>query len=122
MRRLLFLITLALYGFSAMELHEWLHVPQVVMHFLEEHTSEDLHGLFHADHDGGAPEHHDEDHAPFEKDCHGEFCACGGLVAIATEHRAQLISCLPLTTTLGAAELPIASGAFTGGVWNPPKA
>ncbi len=122
MRRLLFLLTLALYGFSAMELHEWLHVPQVVMHFLEEHTSEDLHGLFHADHDGGAPEHHDEDHAPFEKDCHGEFCACGGLVALAPVNPSFPISIAPLTTPVGAALLPMALNAFSGNVWNPPKA
>ncbi|MBK9760539.1 MAG: hypothetical protein IPO90_11355 [Flavobacteriales bacterium] len=118
MRRLLFLLTLALYGFSAMDLHEWAHVPKVVMHVLEHHSS-----LGHEDAEGSAHGHDDDhDHSPFEEDCHGEFCACSGLLAISVDQRAAVINLVPLTTLLGAAELPIASGAFTGGVWNPPKA
>ncbi len=118
MRRCLFLLTLALYGFSAMDLHEWARVPQVVLHLLEHHSD-----LGHHDEEGSDHGHDaDHDHTPFDEDCHGEFCACIGLVALPTDGRPLLISIVPLKTTLGMAELPIASGAFTGGVWNPPKA
>ena len=103
MRRLLFLLTLTVYGFSALELHEWLHVPQVVMHFLEQHTSEDFHD-------------------PFSEDCHGEFCACSGLVALSPVNRSLLISLQPLTTKVGAQFLNVAPSGFTGNVWIPPKA
>lgn len=120
--RYLFALTLLVYGSSAMELHEWARVPQVVMHFLEEHTSEEFHDLFHSEHGTGEADHQDHDHTPFDEDCHGEFCACSGLIALSHDNRSLLISLVPLTTTLGVAELPIASGAFTGGVWNPPKA
>ena len=117
MKRLLFALTLALYGFSAMELHEWVRVPEVVLHFLEHHSD-----LGHHDAEGT---HHEEgnahDHTPFDEGCNGEFCACSGMVALTTEQRFSSIALVPLMTTLGVAELPIASGAFTGGVWNPPK-
>lgn len=118
MSRFLFAITLALYGFSAMELHEWVRVPQVVLHLLEHHSD-----LGHHDKDGSHHGHDGQhDHSPFDKDCHGEFCACSGMVALTVEQRASAIVHVPLTTILGLAELPIASGTFTGGVWNPPKA
>ena len=117
MRRYLFLLTLALYGFSAMDLHEWVRVPQVVLHLLEHHSDLGHHDENGADH--GDTEH---DHTPFDEDCHGEFCACSGMIALPSDQRAWVVSLIPLTTTLGVAELPIASGAFTGGVWNPPKA
>lgn len=118
MRRLVFLITLALYGFSAMELHEWARVPQVVMHLLEHHSD-----LGHHDAAGSGHDHDsDHEHTPFGEDCHGELCACSGLVALPTDDSGLVTSLVPLTTTLGVAQLPIASGAFTGGVWNPPKA
>lgn len=117
MRRLLFLLTLALYGFSAMELHEWARVPQVVLHLLEHHSD-----LGHHDEEGSDHGHEgDHDHTPFGSDCHGEFCACSGMIALGSDDASPLISLVPLTTTLGGIELPIASGAFTGGVWNPPK-
>ena len=116
MRRLLFLLTLALYGFSAMDMHEWVRVPQVVLHLLEHHSD-----LGHHDNESGEHQDHDGDHSPFGTDCHGEFCACSGMIALLTDQRSLHISLVPITTTLGAAELPIASGAFTGGVWNPPK-
>ena len=118
MRRLLFLLTLMLYGFSAMDLHEWLRVPMVVVHLLEHHSGlgqHDAEGSKHG-HDG------DHDHTPFDADCHGEFCACSGTFALTTEQRVSLISTVPLTTILEVVEQSIASGAFTGGVWNPPKA
>jgi hypothetical protein len=117
MRRLLFVLTLAVYGFSAMDLHEWVRVPQVVLHLLEHHSD-----LGHHDEEGSQHgDHGDHDHSPFDEDCHGEFCACSGLLALCSTEGSALISLLPLTTTLGAQELPMASGAFTGGVWNPPK-
>ena len=118
MPRLLFLLTLALYGYSAMDMREWVRVPQVVLHMLEHHSD-----LGHHDEEGSDHEHGTgHDHMPFDCDCHGEFCACSGTVALSTEPQAALISLVPLTATLGAAELPIASGAFSGNVWNPPKA
>ncbi|MBK7752048.1 MAG: hypothetical protein IPI41_05365 [Flavobacteriales bacterium] len=118
MRRLLFLLALSLYGSSAMELHEWARVPQVVMHLLEHHSD-----LGHHDPAGSAHGHDsDHDHTPFGEDPHGELCACSGMIALSSEHGSSVISLVPLTTTLGVVELPIASGAFTGGVWNPPKA
>ena len=117
MHRLLFALTLLVYGSSAMELHEWARVPQVIMHLLEHHSD-----LGHHDKEGSDHEHDgDHDHTPFDEDCHGEFCACSGMIGLSGDEHSFLISLVPLTTTLGAAELPIASGAFTGGVWNPPK-
>ena len=123
MRRLLFLLTLALYGFSALELHEWARVPQVVMHFLEQHTSEEYHTLCHADHgSGGTQQAGEHDHTPFDEDCHGEFCACSGMVALPPVATAHLLSSALLTTTIGATFSPMTPGAFSGNVWNPPKA
>lgn len=117
MRRLLFALTLAIYGFSALDLHEWARVPQVLLHLLEHHS-----GLAHHDEDGSEHGHErDHGHSPFGKDCHGEFCACSGMIALAQGEGSAMISLVPLTTRLGVAALPIASGAFTGGVWNPPK-
>lgn len=121
MRRFLFLLTLAVYGFGAMELHEWLHVPQVVVHFLEQHTSEDFHDLFHEEHTAGQ-QHNEHDHDPFGEDCSGEFCACSGLVALAPVHIAFRISLAPITTAVGAHVLNVAPCGFAGNVWNPPKA
>lgn len=118
MRQLLFALTLALYGFSAMDLHEWVRVPQVVLHLLEHHSD-----WGHHDEEGSEHGHEGEhDHTPFDFDCHGEFCGCGGMIALAIDRSPLLVSSVPLSTTLGVAELPIASGAFTGSVWNPPKA
>ncbi|MEO8589760.1 MAG: hypothetical protein ABI432_10355 [Flavobacteriales bacterium] len=118
MRRALFLIALALYGFSAMDMHEWVRVPHVLVHLLEHHSD-----LGHHDAEGTG-HHHDKpgDHDPFGGGCHEVFCACNGAVVINSDALRHVFSVLPLMTTLGMAELPIASGAFTGGVWNPPKA
>ncbi len=117
MRRLLFLLTLAVYGFSAMDMHEWVRVPQVVVHLLEHHSD-----LGHHDEDTGS--HHDSDghQDPFSEDCHGEFCACGGLVAVVPVPAVHLLSLTPLSVTFDAAFLPMAPCAFSGNVWNPPKA
>lgn len=121
MRRFLFVITLGLYAFSALELHEWLHVPQVVVHFLEEHTSETFHDLFHEDHTV-AHEHDEHDHDPFDEDCHGEFCACSGFVALSPVHDRLRISPVPFATEMGGDVLNVAPCGFAGNVWNPPKA
>lgn len=121
MRRFLFILTLAIYGFSAMEAHEWLRVPQVVMHFLEEHTSEEFHVLFHGEHTGGQ-QHEEHDHNPFKEDCHGEFCACSGLLALSPLNIVIRISLPPNPTTGGTHVLNVASCGFTGDLWIPPKA
>ena len=118
MRHLLFALALLAYGSSSMELHEWARVPQVVLHLLEHHSDLGHHDAEGSDHGHGG----DHDHSPFSEDGHGDLCACGGMVALPTDQRAQGVSAIPLETTLGITELPIASGAFTGGVWNPPKA
>lgn len=123
MRRLLFIFTLALYGYSALELHEWVRVPQVAMHFLEQHTSEEFHALFHAEHGtAGAEEGGDHDHTPFEEDCHGAFCACGGPIALPPNSSGLLLSTAPLAVAVGTWCSPLALNAFSGNVWNPPKA
>lgn len=121
MRRLLFLLTLTVYGFSALELHEWLHVPQAVMHFLEQHTSEEFHDLFHDEHTG-AEQHDEHDHDPFSEDCHGEFCACGGLVALSPVNGSFRISTASIATMVGAHVLDGQPRGFSGNIWNPPKA
>jgi hypothetical protein len=112
-----FLLTLVLYAFSVLDLHEWAHVPATVVHWLEHHTD-----LGHHDEETG--HHHDEhgDHDPFSEDCHGEFCACSGLVALSPVNRSLLISLQPLTTKVGAQFLNVAPSGFTGNVWIPPKA
>lgn len=119
--RFLFAFTLALYAFSALELHEWLHVPHAVAHFLEQHTSEDYHDLFHTEHTG-AEQHDAHDHDPFSEDCHGEFCACSGLIALSPVSHSFRISLAPTTTVVGAHVLCVAPCGFAGNVWNPPKA
>lgn len=121
MRRLLFIFTLAIYGFSAMEAHEWLHVPQVVMHFLEGHTGEEFHDLFHDEHTGGQ-QHEEHDHNPFKEDCHGEFCAGSGLIALPPLNVAYHISLPPHATSVGVHVLNVALSGFTGNTWIPPKA
>lgn len=122
MRRLLFALTLAVYGFSAMELHEWVRVPQVVLHFLEQHTSEEFHDLFHGEHTGTVSTHDEHDHDPFDEDCPGEFCACSGMIAVVPANCSFRISVASLTSLVGATPSPMALNAFTGNVWNPPKA
>jgi len=100
-----------------MEMHEWVQVPQAVAHLLEHHSDLGHHDEDTGDHHG--PDGHQE---PFGEDCHGEFCACSGMVAIAPGTAALLVSTTPLTTTVRSAFLPAAPCAFAGNVWNPPKA
>lgn len=116
MRRLFFLLTLGLYGFSAMDLHEWAHVPQSVMHWVEHHTD-----MGHHDEETG--HHHDEhgDHDPFGCDEHGT-CTAFAFVGMVMEPQA-----LRLDVPAAAQEQPVAVeqgalSAFSGSKWNPPKA
>lgn len=119
--RLPFALVLALYAFSALEVHEWLHVPSTVAHFLEQHTGEEFHDLFHEEH-GPAHQHDDHDHDPFSEDCHGEFCACSGLVALSPTNGSFRISVATLTTVVSAHVIDVPPCGFSGNVWNPPKA
>jgi hypothetical protein len=115
--RPLFALTLALYAFSVLDLHEWAHVPATVVHWVEHHSD-----LGHHDEDTG--EHHgdDGDHDPFAEDCHGEFCACSGLVALSAVNDPLQISLAPISTAVGPHVLNVAPCGFSGNVWNPPKA
>lgn len=116
MRRALFALTLSLYAFSVLDLHEWAHVPQSIVHWLEHHSD-----LGH--HDEATGQHHTEhgDHDPFGCDEHGTCTAFAG-VGIEVE---------PGTVTLiipeaaHAMAVPFDEGAvtaFSGSKWNPPKA
>jgi hypothetical protein len=120
MRHLLFLLTLALYGSSAMELHEWVRVPQVVMHLLEHHSD-----LGHHDEEG-AGHHTDElpgeahDHSPFDEGCAHEFCACGGLALLPM--RSVMAWMPPMSgSELRTAEVEAYIASYSGSKWNPPK-
>lgn len=116
MRRALFLLTLALYGFSAMDLHEWVRVPQVVVHLLEHHSD-----FGHHDSED-ATDHHDgpNDHHPFGGDCHEIFCACSGAAFVPMHQHVEI----PIGTTyvsLGTAPVDDLIEAYSGSKWNPPK-
>lgn len=100
-----------------MDMHEWVRVPQVLVHLLEHHSD-----LGHHDEDTGEHHGHESDHDPFAEDCHGEFCACSGMVALTPASSGHLLSSAMLTTTVGASTCPLALNAFSGNVWNPPKA
>lgn len=119
--RFSFALVLALYAFSAFEVHEWMHVPSAVGHFLEQHTSEDFHDLFHQEH-GPTQQHDHDDHDPFSEDCHGEFCACSGLVALSPVNSSLQIGVAALTTVVGAHVIDVPPCGYSGNVWNPPKA
>jgi hypothetical protein len=117
MSRLIFTLILAVYSFSAMDLHEWVHVPHVVLHMLEHHSDLGHHDENGSDHDAND----DHDHTPFNKDCHGEFCAGNGMVALSPPSPGQLLSVEPLTVAVGTAMFSMPLSAFSGKVWNPPK-
>ncbi|MBK6831520.1 MAG: hypothetical protein IPG92_12655 [Flavobacteriales bacterium] len=114
--RLLFLLTLAVYGFSATDMHEWAHVPATVVHWVEHHTD-----LGHHDEETG--HHHDEhgDHSPFGCDEHGT-CTAFGSVGLAMEPHAVSMQVSVIDRP---AAVPVDEGAlaaFSGSKWNPPKA
>lgn len=113
--RHLFSLTLALYAFSVLDLHEWAHVPQSVVHWLEHHTHTGHHGE-DGDH------HHDEhgDHDPFGCDEHGA-CTAFTFVGLVTEPR-TMAWFVPVAAHKAA--IPVDEGvtcAHTGSKWNPPK-
>jgi hypothetical protein len=115
MRRL-FALTLALYAFSVLDLHEWAHVPQSIAHWLEHHSD-----LGHHDEDLG--EHHSQhgDHDPFGCDEHGS-CTAFAFVGLVSEPRP-----VPLAVPIigRPVAVPVDEGAlaaFSGSKWNPPKA
>lgn len=121
MRRALFLLTLVLYAWSAMEMHEWVRVPQVVNHILVHHSD-----FGHHDPDG--PGHHHKDvpdqehsHTPFNDGCHDAFCVSGGMPLIATLPKYSLV---PPSMALELMPVYTESGitSFSGSKWNPPKA
>ncbi len=116
MRRVLFALTLAIYGFSAMDLHEWVRVPHVVLHLLEHHSD------FGHHHDAPAQHDHEDsgDHNPFGHENH-EACGAGTLVSLPCDH-----ACLRLIVPMSAsalvpAEVRRALSGFSGSKWNPPK-
>ncbi|MBK8339824.1 MAG: hypothetical protein IPK99_07415 [Flavobacteriales bacterium] len=117
MRRLHFLLTLALYGFSATEMHEWVRVPQVVMHLLEHHSD------FGHHHDDAAEHGHGDDdgaHNPFGHE-HQEACGASCVVSLPV-HPYSLSLIVPMSTALLLpSEMATALSDCTGSKWNPPK-
>ena len=116
MKRLLFLLTLALYGFSVMEMHEWAHLPTTVVHWVEHHTD-----LGHHDEDTG--HHHDEhgDHDPFGCDEHGA-CTTFTMVGMMQEPRTESVHIPVIDRPAAVLVDESALAAFSGSKWNPPKA
>jgi hypothetical protein len=116
MRRALFLLTIALYGATVMELHEWARVPQVLVHLLEHHSdfghhhdTPAEHG--HADHDGHSPFGHDRN----------ETCGAASLVSLAMDPQGlYLIMPAGIALTLPS-ELATSLSDYSGSKWNPPK-
>jgi len=115
MRTVLFSLVLALYGFSALELHEWVRVPQAVLHILEHHSD-----LGHHDEQANGHDGHDSDHNPFDDGCNEVLCACAS-PAFLPERPAQFVLLSSAVQTLACLELPVMLSAFSGNIWNPPK-
>lgn len=121
MRRILFLLTLALYAWSATEMHEWVRVPKVVLHLLEHHSD-----FGHHDEEGEGG-HHDElpgeehDHSPFDEGCSDEFCACSGIALVPLRHNIRLVLSRA-SIELSPAEETLHFVSFSGSKWNPPRA
>lgn len=115
MHRFLFLVTLALYGFSAMDLHEWTQVPRVIVHLLEHHSD-----LGHHDEVVNGQHEHDGDHDPFDDGCHEEFCACGGPAFLPMHQRVSIVRSDVAMTLIGPA-INARLNSYSGKVWNPPK-
>jgi hypothetical protein len=115
MRRL-FALTLALYAFSVLDLHEWAHVPATVTHWVEHHTD-----LGH--HDEALGHHHDEhgDHSPFGCDEHGT-CTAFAFVGMVLEVEVATIMNSVIDRPIAVLFDEGALAAFSGSKWNPPKA
>ncbi len=117
MRRMLFLLSLMLYGWSAMDLHSWEKVPEVVWHMLEHH------GDFDFSHHHDAAEHghtEDEGHDPFTPHQH-EACASISIASLP-----DVPEGFPSPVTVMAQCVPPAGddaalSAFSGSKWNPPR-
>ena len=116
MRRALLLLTLALYGFIAMDMHEWVRVPQVVLHLLEHHSDLGHH------HDNATEHGHEDtdDHNPFGHEQH-EACATASLVSLAAEPQVLSLFVPASVSALGSSEMVTALSDFSGSKWNPPK-
>lgn len=114
--RHLFALTLALYAFGVLDLHEWAHVPATVVHWMEHHTD-----LGHHDEETG--HHHDEhgDHSPFGCDEHGT-CTAFAFVGMVMEPFAAVIQVAVIDRPAAIAFDEGALDAFSGSKWNPPKA
>lgn len=115
--RLLAILTLSLYGFTAVDMHTWVRVPQVVLHLLEHHSD------FGHHHESAVEHGHadDEDgHNPFDQDDHG---ACGALSLVSLPiHAEGLTLAAPFAeATFGAVERTGALASYSGSKWNPPK-
>jgi hypothetical protein len=116
MHRWLLILTLALYGFTALDLHEWVRVPEVVLHLLEHHSDLGHHHDAPAQHDHEDSGHHD----PFGH-AHHEACGAGSLVSLPGEASTPALIISASARALLPAEAPMALSAFSGSKWNPPK-
>ena len=111
-----FALTIALYAFSVLDLHEWAHVPATVVHWVEHHTD-----LGH--HDEAAGQHHDEhgDHDPFGCDEHGN-CTAFAFVGMMLEPQPNTLHIPVIDRPTAVPVDESARDAFSGSKWNPPKA
>ncbi|MBS1580831.1 MAG: hypothetical protein JST66_01390 [Bacteroidetes bacterium] len=119
MRRALFLLTLGLYAWSALELHEWVRLPEVVIHFVEHHSDFGHHD--DAAHTGQSEEHQ-HGHEPMSKDCRDHFCACNVPALIATRPQLIVTDLRGPLMTLEAFQESGDIASFSGSKWNPPRA
>ena len=116
MRRLLFLLTMALYGFAAMDLHEWARVPQVLVHLLEHHSD-----FGHHDDEASAHGHGDEEgHNPFNGHT-DEACGAMTLLSVAADDTEMVMTVPSMERALVPTADEDALMAHTGSKWNPPK-
>lgn len=126
MRRILFLLTLVLFSWSTLEMHEWTRVPEVLAHMLEHHSDlghqDDADGHC-ADEPKSARDHahdHDHDHSPFAGGCHGDACAADMFAGLPIQYATRFVVPAPGVQLIGTdVEAHLAS--FSGSKWNPPK-
>ncbi len=125
MRRMFFLLALGLFSWSALEMHEWVRVPEVLAHMLEHHSD-----LGHQDHANGhcaneplaTHDHthdHDHDHSPFAGGCHGDACAVG-MVTLPMYYAVSIIIPAAGSQVIGS-DIEARLASFSGSKWNPPK-